>query len=263
MKSDYELIVIGSGVAGMTAAIRARENGVRDILILEKSPYVGGNSRAAGGVFATGGKTVAAQGLSMDTQAYYESAMKQLQFSVDPALVKRYIFNTGDALDWLSDTGLKFEVKKMPFGCVMATIEDPSLAEPYKKSAPTSHSYMGTAMVQKLQELCRDQGIEVLTDTPAKELLTGPDGSVTGVRAGHDGTRRWSSPPAVWPERFHPSTSSSPSCLTWGMPTLPLEALTAWAMVFTWPNGWGLIPARPWGFCSKAPAIWDPAAPRP
>ena len=197
MKSDYELIVIGSGVAGMTAAIRARENGVRDILILEKSPYVGGNSRAAGGVFATGGKTVAAQGLSMDTQAYYESAMKQLQFSVDPALVKRYIFNTGDALDWLSDTGLKFEVKKMPFGCVMATIEDPSLAEPYKKSAPTSHSYMGTAMVQKLQELCRDQGIEVLTDTPAKELLTGPDGSVTGVRAGHDGTRRFSAKAVV------------------------------------------------------------------
>lgn len=182
MKSDYQLIVVGSGVSGMTAALRAREHGVRDVLILEKSPYVGGNSRAAGGVFATGGKAVMDAGCDMDTQKYYESAMKQLQFSVDPALVKKYIFNSGDALDWLAETGLSFEIKKMPFGCVMATIEDEALAEPYRRTAPTSHSYMGTAMVQRLRELCREKNIEILTETPAKELLTGPDGSVNGVR---------------------------------------------------------------------------------
>lgn len=182
MQKDYELIVIGSGVSGMTAAIRAREHGVKRVLILEKSPYVGGNSRAAGGVFATSGKTVAAAGCTMDTQAYYDSAMKQLQFSVDPALVKQYIFNTGDALDWLADTGLRFEIKNMPFGCIMATIEDETLAEPYKQTAPTSHSYMGTAMVQRLQEICREQDIEIRTGTPAEALLTGPDGSVAGVR---------------------------------------------------------------------------------
>lgn len=182
MQTDYELIVIGSGVSGMTAAIRAKENGVSRVLILEKSPYVGGNSKAAGGVFATGGKTVTAAGCAMDTQEYYESAMKQLQFSVNPALVKKYIFNSGDALDWLADTGLQFEIKKMPFGCIMATIEDEALAELYKKTAPTSHSYMGTAMVQRLQEICREQGIEILTGTPAKALLTGPDGAVNGVQ---------------------------------------------------------------------------------
>ena len=54
MMEAYDLIVPGSGVAGMTAALRAREFGVDRILILEKAPYVGGNSRAAGGVFATG-----------------------------------------------------------------------------------------------------------------------------------------------------------------------------------------------------------------
>lgn len=183
MKNSYDLIIIGSGVSGMTSAIRAVENGVKNVLILEKSPYIGGNSRAAGGVFATSGKTISAVGAAMDTQAYYEQAMKQLQYSVNPGLVHKYIFNTGDALDWLADTGLKFEVKRMPFGCTMATIEDEALAEPYKKTAPTSHSYMGTAMVQKLKEICAEKGIDILTSAPAKELLTNENGAISGVRA--------------------------------------------------------------------------------
>lgn len=181
--NTYDLIVIGSGVSGMTAAIRAQEAGLTRIVVLEKSPYVGGNSRAAGGVFATGGKVLEEAGFVMDAQAFYESAMEQLQFSVNPALVRKYIFNSGEALDWLRDTGLKFELKKMPFGCIMATIEDEALAEPYKKDAPTSHSYMGTAMVMKLAEVCREKEIEILTETRATELLTNENGAVCGVMA--------------------------------------------------------------------------------
>lgn len=183
MQTQYDIIVIGSGVSGMTAAIRAQECGAANILILEKSPYVGGNSRAAGGVFATGGQTVAKAGYTVDTQAYYESAMEQLQFSVNPELVKKYIFNSGAALDWLAGTGLEFEVKKMPFGCIMATIEDENLAAPYKKSAPTSHSYMGTAMVLKLQEICGKMGIKILTGTRATALHTDAYGAICGVTA--------------------------------------------------------------------------------
>lgn len=181
--TNYDLVVVGSGVSGMTAAIRARENGVRRIVVLEKSPYVGGNSRAAGGVFATGGETLAKAGYSMDPQAYYEQAMEQLQYSANPELVRKYMFNSGAALDWLSATGLQFEIKKMPFGCYMATIEDEKLAEPYKKAAPTSHSYMGTAMVMKLQEVCQEKGIEILTETRAVELCTDEQGRVNGLVA--------------------------------------------------------------------------------
>ena len=50
---QYDLIVIGSGAAGMTAAVRAKEAGISRILILEKGPYVGGNARAAGGMCTT------------------------------------------------------------------------------------------------------------------------------------------------------------------------------------------------------------------
>ena len=190
LEQQYDLIVIGSGVSGMTAALRARAAGVQNIIILEKAPRCGGNSRAAGGVFATSGRTLEAAGYSMDSQAYYESAMEQLQYSVNPELVRAYIFNSGEAVDWLADTGLQFEMKMMPFGCVMATIEDETLAEPYKKQSPTSHSYMGTAMVLHLQKLCEDQNIPIVLSTRAEALLTDESGRVCGVRALQDKTEQ-------------------------------------------------------------------------
>lgn len=39
---DRELVIVGGGPAGMAAAISAHENGVRDILILERDQYLGG-----------------------------------------------------------------------------------------------------------------------------------------------------------------------------------------------------------------------------
>ena len=39
---EYELIIIGGGVAGMSAAMGAKQNGVKDILILEREERLGG-----------------------------------------------------------------------------------------------------------------------------------------------------------------------------------------------------------------------------
>jgi len=49
LKSEYDLIVVGSGAAGLACAITARKRGL-DVLVLEKEPVFGGTTALSGGV---------------------------------------------------------------------------------------------------------------------------------------------------------------------------------------------------------------------
>ena len=42
MNNKYELIIVGGGSGGLAAAISAFDQGIKNILILEKEPYLGG-----------------------------------------------------------------------------------------------------------------------------------------------------------------------------------------------------------------------------
>ena len=37
-----DLVIIGGGAAGLSAAVEAKKQGIEDILVLERSPYLGG-----------------------------------------------------------------------------------------------------------------------------------------------------------------------------------------------------------------------------
>lgn len=51
----YDVVVIGSGFAGLAAAIEAKNGGAKDVLVLEKMPTHGGNSIINGGDFCAPG----------------------------------------------------------------------------------------------------------------------------------------------------------------------------------------------------------------
>ena len=53
----YDIIVVGSGFAGLAAAIEARLGGA-EVLLIEKMPAFGGNSAINGGAFSVAGSTL-------------------------------------------------------------------------------------------------------------------------------------------------------------------------------------------------------------
>ncbi|MEC7764109.1 MAG: FAD-dependent oxidoreductase [Pseudomonadota bacterium] len=74
----FDVIVLGSGAAGMTCALTAAHGGLR-VLVLEKSKYIGGTSAMSGaGTWVPGNHVAAAAGIEDSPEqalAYYENAL--------------------------------------------------------------------------------------------------------------------------------------------------------------------------------------------
>ena len=90
MSVDYDVIVVGSGAAGLSAAVAAADCGAR-VLIMEADTQVGGSSRLSGGHFYAAGTSVQqAAGIDDDADAMFEHYMTLNQWLVEPSVVRRY-----------------------------------------------------------------------------------------------------------------------------------------------------------------------------
>lgn len=97
--TQCDVLVIGSGAAGLTAAIAAAKGGHR-VVVIEKSRYLGGTSAISGGwAWVPGSK----QGLEAgDSREDIESYIQAIAGdSYDPARVKTYLDTVPSALDFL------------------------------------------------------------------------------------------------------------------------------------------------------------------
>lgn len=71
-----DIVVIGAGGAGLTAALEAKNAG-KDVIVVEKMPMVGGNSlRATGGLNAAGTPQQEALGIEDSPEIHYQDTMK-------------------------------------------------------------------------------------------------------------------------------------------------------------------------------------------
>src|SRR4051812_34081665 len=99
-----DVIVIGSGFAGLSAAAEARKSGA-EVLILEKMPYFGGNSIIAGGGYCCWDSKLKLReklGLGDDSWALHmEDTLRGGGYYNDPALVEVLVREAPDGLNWL------------------------------------------------------------------------------------------------------------------------------------------------------------------
>ena len=104
---ETDVLVVGSGAAGLSAAIAARKQGL-DVLLVEKEPHLGGTSAISGGwLWVPGNKQGVAQG---DTREDAEAYIKALAGeSYDAAAVKTFLDGVPEALDFFErETDVEF-----------------------------------------------------------------------------------------------------------------------------------------------------------
>ena len=217
---EADVVVVGAGGAGMTAAITAAGEG-KSVVILESQSMVGGNSvRATGGMNA--GKTV-----YQDENEFGESAgvEKTLKTAAEKYADNETITALAKTVSeqWAAyqanPTGYFDSVELMELDTMIGGkgINDPELVETLCANSADAIDWLdehgitlhdvssfggasvkrihrpvnaegktvsvGSYMIPLLQENCEKAGVQILLNTTANEILTDANGAAAGIKA--------------------------------------------------------------------------------
>ncbi|MEW4412208.1 flavocytochrome c [Clostridium sp. AN503] len=168
-----DIVVIGAGGAGMTAAIQAVQDGATDVVVLEKMPITGGNTtRSTGGLNACATTYQEADGIEDSVELFVEDTMKGGKELNDKELVTVMAENSAAAVDWVNEIGGDLSVVGMFGGASVKRIHRPS-----------DTSAVGPMLVKTLNAKMEELNIPVLLETTAKQILVNDKGAVSGVVA--------------------------------------------------------------------------------
>jgi flavocytochrome c len=106
---ETEVVVVGSGYVGLAAAIEAFDAG-SSVIIIEKNPFIGGNSIiASGGFNAVDPERQKKQGIEDSIDLHYKHTLAGGDYRADPEKVRFLVENALDGVKWLEKMGVQFE----------------------------------------------------------------------------------------------------------------------------------------------------------
>ena len=200
MSRDYDVVVIGSGAAGLSAAVSASIAGA-SVLVVEADKQVGGSSRLSEGHFFAAGTSIQREaGIEGDTaDAMFEHYMTLNQWMVEPSVVRRYCDLSAPTFEWLRQRGVRFSA---------ATLYQSGIGTVPRGHPPEGR---GEAVVHALDARRAERGVDLVLDSRADELLCDEAGRIAGIRIGNDtascgaviiATGGFGANPELYPEHF-------------------------------------------------------------
>ena len=182
-RSDWDLIVIGAGTAGLPAAIFAAQRGLT-VLVLEVTSQIGGTLWLSGGQMSAAG-TRRQRELRIDDSAELHLAdIERISGgTADTALVRRAVTEAAPTLDWLEQSGFVFAAD-FP---VASTGH-----EPYSRARVWGGAERGLSILKVLDENLRGatRQPQIIFDFEVEELVIDASGAVSGVAGRHAGRRQ-------------------------------------------------------------------------
>lgn len=178
LNTEADVIVVGAGGAGLTAAYTASKRGL-SVILLEKSDALGGNTVcAANGINAYNSDVQLADN-DYTEKASYEGilALQTGNDHVDEQLVKAFIDNSGETINLYSELGVDFEV---------SISEDTRNENPnYYMLKAEENGSTAVTMVNAIVKAVEATDVEIYCKMDAYKLVE-EDGVIKGVVAKND-----------------------------------------------------------------------------
>lgn len=170
-----DIVIIGAGGAGLSAAIEAINAGAK-VIVVEKNAFMGGNTNyATGGMNAAGTKYQEAKGIQDSPELFYADTMKGGKDLNNPELLKVFTEKSADTLYWLESLGADLSEVGRSGGQSVDRIHKGPGGMP-----------VGTHLMNVFADQVQKLKIEVRLNTKAVEILS--DGNtVTGVKVEKNG----------------------------------------------------------------------------
>lgn len=172
---DCDVLVIGGGGSGITAAVRAAQTGA-NVICLEKNGFIGGDTVLNAGTMVATNSRIQKEVLN-ETQdssdLLYEDIMRVGLEKNDPVLVRLLADNIGECIDWLTDD------LKIAYDAAATQYPD--------HSASRQIGVVGRSVsfLDQMQTLLAQNHGQLFTDVRASKLLTDDNGAVIGAVGTH------------------------------------------------------------------------------
>ncbi|WP_018759338.1 flavocytochrome c [Paenibacillus terrigena] len=175
LKDKYDIIIVGAGGAGMSAALEAKEKGLNPV-IFEKMPIAGGNTmKSSSGMNASETKFQKEQGIQDSNDLFYEETLKGGHNTNDKEMLRFFVDNSASAIDWLDSIGIRLNNITITGGM-----------NEKRTHRPEDGSAVGQYLVKGLMKNIQEKEIPLFVKADVKEI-TEKDGKVNGVKVVIDG----------------------------------------------------------------------------
>lgn len=174
-----DLLIVGSGAAGFTASMAAREAGVKNLIMIEKMAVPGGNSQlAAGGMNAAGTKFQKQAGIEDNPQLMFDDTMKGGKNVSNPDLVRVLADKSNESIEWLDK-----------HGATLSHVGQGGGSSAARMHGPADGAFVGPYLSKFFRDEAAKSNLDLRLNTKLVKLIKGTSGEITGalVKGKHTG----------------------------------------------------------------------------
>lgn len=168
--TSCDIVVIGAGGAGLSAATQAASMGAQ-VIVLEKQGIIGGNTNySTGGLNAAETSVQKRLGIVDSKKSHYDDTMNGGHFLNDPSLVETLVNKAAAAVDWL-----------ISLGADLSNVGQMAGSSQKRTHRPDGGAAIGPHLMAVLSKATQAENISIRTRNTVT-ALTEENGKITGVK---------------------------------------------------------------------------------